>query len=66
MSYGSDALRGPAAGESVARVDGDVQKTNVEGMQVGRDGKDGLSGLPNDAVTRDKKDVKGLADTTNQ
>ncbi|KAH6625373.1 hypothetical protein C7974DRAFT_395985 [Boeremia exigua] len=32
---------------------------------AGREGKDGLSGIPNDAVTRDQKDHAGLANTTN-
>ncbi|KAF2798192.1 hypothetical protein K505DRAFT_296979 [Melanomma pulvis-pyrius CBS 109.77] len=31
---------------------------------VGREAKDNLEGLPNDAVTREKKGNKGLADTT--
>jgi hypothetical protein len=31
---------------------------------AGREGKDGLGGIPNDAVTRDQKDHKGLAQTT--
>jgi hypothetical protein len=35
------------------------------GTAAGREGKDGLSGLPNDAVTRDQKNHSGLADTTN-
>ncbi|KAF2746298.1 hypothetical protein M011DRAFT_91762 [Sporormia fimetaria CBS 119925] len=32
--------------------------------QAGRQGKDGLDGIPNDAVTRDAKDKAGLAQTT--
>ena len=32
---------------------------------MGREGKDGLSGFPNDAVSGAKKDVEGLSDTTN-
>lgn len=31
---------------------------------AGREGKDGLSGIPNDAVTRDQKDHSGLQNTT--
>jgi hypothetical protein len=31
---------------------------------AGREGKDGLGGIPNDAVTRDQKDHKGLEQTT--
>lgn len=38
--------------------------TTDEVENVGRTAKDGLSGIPNDAVTRDKKDAKGLADRT--
>lgn len=32
----------------------------------GREGKDGLDGLPDDAVARGQKGKEGLADTTNQ
>lgn len=36
-----------------------------EGLEnVGRQGKDDLGGLPNDAVARGKKDKEGLAHTT--
>ena len=67
FSKGDDALRGPATGGSEARIDSDALKTNAHGLQnVGREGEEGLSGLPNDAVTRNKKDHSGLADTTNQ
>ncbi|KAF2102592.1 hypothetical protein NA57DRAFT_33482 [Rhizodiscina lignyota] len=54
ISYGagSDSMRGPATG------------TNVAGGDVGRTAKDNLSGLPNDAVTREAKNKPGLADTT--
>ena len=64
FSAGDDALRGPSTGDSAVRADPEALKTNVQGLAVGREGEDGLSGLPNDAVTRDKKDNKGLADTT--
>jgi hypothetical protein len=67
LSRGDDALRGPATGDSEARVDGNELKTNAHGLNnVGREGEDDLPGLPNDAVTRDKKDQSGLVDTTNQ
>ncbi|KAF2024627.1 hypothetical protein EK21DRAFT_117606 [Setomelanomma holmii] len=33
---------------------------------AGRETKDGLSGIPNDTVTRDQKNHKGLEDTTNK
>jgi len=61
---GSNALREPATGVSAVREDGEEWKTHTEGLDVGRTAKDGLSGLPNDAVTRDKKNAPGLADTT--
>ena len=62
---GSDTLRGPATGESDVRVSGEEWKTNTAGSGGGREGKDGLEGVPNDAVTREAKDKKeGLVDTT--
>jgi hypothetical protein len=43
---------------------GGVQ-ANVDSVgTVGREAKDGLSGLPNDAVTRDQKNHPGLENTT--
>lgn len=60
----SSGLREPATGPSAARVDGETSKVNTAGLDVGRTAKEALDGLPNDAVTRDKKDAKGLADTT--
>ncbi|CAI6332741.1 unnamed protein product [Periconia digitata] len=48
---GGDTLRSPATTDAVG--------------STGRQAKDGLSGIPNDAVTRDAKDKAGLADTTN-
>jgi hypothetical protein len=64
LSYGNDALREPATGDSAARADPITKKTNVQGQGVGREGADGLGGLPNDAVTRDAKDKAGLEQTT--
>jgi hypothetical protein len=61
---GSDSLRGPATGDSAVRTDGGEWKTHTAGLNVGRTAKDGLDGLPNDAVSRDKKDAAGLEDTT--
>lgn len=68
ISYGSgsSSLRGPATADSSVRVDGEETLQNTAGGDVGRQAKEGLSGLPNDAVTRDKKDAKGLTDTTGQ
>ncbi|KZM22083.1 hypothetical protein ST47_g6811 [Ascochyta rabiei] len=47
---GSSTLREPATTDSVGAA--------------GREGKDGLGGIPNDAVSRDQKDHPGLANTT--
>ena len=52
ISSGSGSLREPAIG-------GDPSN-------AGRQAKDGLSGLPNDAVTRDQKNHSGLEQTTNK
>ena len=49
ISSGAGALREPAIGGEGAS---------------GREAKDGLGGIPNDAVSRDQKDHKGLTDTT--
>ncbi|KAH7068117.1 hypothetical protein BKA63DRAFT_106450 [Paraphoma chrysanthemicola] len=51
ISSGSGSLREPATGDASG---------------AGREAKDGLSGIPNDAVTRDQKNHKGLAQTTNK
>ncbi|KAI4763374.1 hypothetical protein E4T52_14876 [Aureobasidium sp. EXF-3400] len=59
FSHGNDALREPTTGDSTARS---ADATLGEG--VGREGKDGLSGIPNDAVTREAKNKAGLSDTT--
>jgi hypothetical protein len=40
--------------------------TTDEVGKVGREAKDNLDGLPNDAVTREKKNHSGLVDTTNK
>lgn len=65
-SYGGSARDAfsSATGDSAVRVDGDEWKTNTAGMDVGRQAKDGLGGIPNDAVTRDKKNAAGTVDTT--
>jgi hypothetical protein len=68
ISHGSSAgsaLHQPATGPSDVRVDGDEWKTNATGSGMGRQAKDGLDGLPNDAVTRDAKNKAGTVDTTN-
>ncbi|KAF2140640.1 uncharacterized protein K452DRAFT_319544 [Aplosporella prunicola CBS 121167] len=48
---------GPGADSKTAELKND-------GGDVGRTAKDGLSGIPNDAVTRDAKDKAGLEQTT--
>ncbi|KAJ4392686.1 hypothetical protein N0V91_011308 [Didymella pomorum] len=49
---GSSTLREPATTDSVGAA--------------GREGKDGLGGIPNDAVSREAKHHAGLAQTTNK
>lgn len=49
ISTGGGSLREPSFGDA---------------RGAGREAKDGLSGIPNDAVTRDQKDHAGLAQTT--
>ena len=61
-----DSLRSPATGASGARVDGEEFKTHTSDLNVGRTAKEGLSGLPNDAAARGKKDQSSLVDTTNK
>jgi len=67
ISYGlgASSMREPATAGSAVRESGEEWKTNVAGDDVGRTAKDNLSGLPNDAVTREAKNKPGLVDTTN-
>lgn len=47
-------LRGPATGESSVRADGEEGKTNTPDLSgVGRQGMDGLEGLPEDALAKE-------------
>ncbi|KAK5170440.1 uncharacterized protein LTR77_005028 [Saxophila tyrrhenica] len=62
FSYGNDALRDPATGDSAVRAN--PVSGNVQGQGVGREGASGLGGIPNDAVARDAKDKAGLEQTT--
>ncbi|KAK4993424.1 hypothetical protein LTR50_000354 [Elasticomyces elasticus] len=64
FSHGSDSLREPTTGDSSVRTDGEAFKTNTLGDGVGRQGHDGLGGLPNDAVAREAKGKPGTEDTT--
>ncbi|KAF2169873.1 hypothetical protein M409DRAFT_20287 [Zasmidium cellare ATCC 36951] len=66
FSHGNDSLREPATGGSAVREDPSATGQQVLGQNVGREGADGLSGLPNDAVARGAKGKAGLEDTTNQ
>ena len=63
---GGDSLRGPATAQSAVRVDGEEWKTNTAGENVGRTAKDGLKGLPDDAVTKEAKGKQGLEHTTGE
>lgn len=52
VSYGGD-IREPATGESSARTDGETFGKNADQPQgVGREGHDGLGGLPKDALKK--------------
>ncbi|KAF2654591.1 hypothetical protein K491DRAFT_705094 [Lophiostoma macrostomum CBS 122681] len=62
---GSDTLRSPATADSAVRTDGEALKTNTA-IGAGRQAKEGLSGIPNDAVPRGSKNKAGLEDTTNK
>jgi hypothetical protein len=64
ISGNSGALREPATADSSVRTDGEELKTNTESFaHVGRKGVDGI---PNDALTRDKKNASGTVDTTGE
>lgn len=48
-----NGLRGLATGESSVRADGDEDTVNTPDLlRVGRQGKDGLEGLPEDALVK--------------
>ncbi len=50
MSYGNDALRGPATGDSGVRTnDGVLSRNTAAPSGVGREAYDNLEGLPKDA-----------------
>ena len=52
MSYGDDALRGPATSDSNVRTDREeFLKNSAAPSRVGREGHDDLDGLPKDATT---------------
>lgn len=56
VSYGngSDGLRGPATSDSSVRTDGDAfnKHAGAPSGGVGRQGHDGLDGLPKDALKK--------------
>lgn len=63
---GSGALREPATGDSAIRTDGDAYGVNTLGGDGARQGKDGLGGIPDDAVTKEAKGKNGTVRTTNE
>ena len=58
----SSGLRGPATAESAVRTDDDSVAT--ASMNVGREAKDDLGGLPSDALSSGKK-APGVTETRN-
>jgi hypothetical protein len=62
----SAGLREPATADSAVRTSGEERKTNTAGAGGGRQAKDGLGGLPNDAVTRDAKGSAKTVETTGE
>jgi hypothetical protein len=61
----NDSFREPVTGDSAVRIDGNEWDTQTDDLgKVGRQGKDGLKDLPNDAVTRNNKNASGTVDTT--
>ena len=55
ISYGggSDSLRGPATSDSSVRTDGEAFRTHADAPgAVGREGVEGLDGLPKDALAK--------------
>ena len=64
QSTAVDQLRAPVA-DSDVRIDAEEWKTPTDETNVGRQAKDNLSGIPNDAVTRDKKKAQGTVETRN-
>lgn len=59
---GSDTLREPATGDSSVRADGTTTGGHTA-IGAGRQAHDGLSGIPNDAVTKEARGKAGLEDT---
>lgn len=57
-----NTTREPTAAASSVRVDAESMKTNTA-VGGAREGKDGLEGIPSDAVTREARGKAGLADT---
>jgi len=60
---GSEALREPATADSDVRVSGEEWKTNAAASGAGREAKDGLQGLPNDAVTKEARNKASTVET---
>ncbi|PSK35860.1 hypothetical protein B9Z65_5675 [Elsinoe australis] len=65
FSTGDASLRDPATGDSGVRVDPNSASGNVSSLSgVGREGKEGLGGLPSDALASGRNNDK-VADTMN-
>lgn len=60
---GPETLREAATGESDIRVSGEEWKTNTAASGAGREAKDNLQGLPNDAVTRETRNKASTVET---
>lgn len=60
---GSETMREPATAESAVRTSGEEWKTETAGDDVGRQGRDNLGGIPNDAVTKEARNKQGTVET---
>ncbi|OCL01095.1 uncharacterized protein K441DRAFT_650690 [Cenococcum geophilum 1.58] len=60
---GPETLREAATGESDIRVSGEEWKTNTAANGAGREAKDNLQGLPNDAATRETRNKASTVET---
>jgi len=64
QSIATDPLRAPTADNDV-RVDTEEGKQPKDETNIGRQAKDNLPGIPNDAVTIDKRNAQGTVETRN-
>ncbi|KAF4555019.1 Hypothetical protein D9617_3g020880 [Elsinoe fawcettii] len=59
LTHGEGDLRDPVSGDSGVRTDANTALGNVQSLDnVGRQGKDGLSGLPSDALSSGRNNDK--------